>query len=134
MSCLLSKNLDTVFEDPKRIITKTNLAFSHNTYCVKTKFIAYLFMRYLSNMQVIWLHIINTTFFSKTCISTFFNKIENKPTTTCGNPWLPLDLNYAIKFMPYSNIMCKVVVESWHCQDKKYLWKNCNGIKKGKGM
>jgi hypothetical protein len=35
MSYLLSKNLDNIFEDPKRIIAKTNLAFSHNTYCVK---------------------------------------------------------------------------------------------------
>ncbi len=63
-------------------------------------------------MQATWLHIINTTSFSKTCISTFFSKIENKPATTCGNPWLPPDLNYATKFMPYSNTIYKVVVES----------------------
>jgi hypothetical protein len=41
-----------------------------------------------------------------------FNKIENRPTTTCGNPWLPPDLNYATKSMPYNNAICKVVVES----------------------
>ncbi len=134
MFCLLSKNLDTIFEDPKRIIAKTNPAFLHNTYCVKIKLITYLFMKYLSNMQIVWLHRINNTSSSKTCISTFFNKIKNRPTTTCGNPWLPPNLNYATKFMPYNNTICKVVIESWHCQNIKYPWENRNGIKEGKGM
>jgi hypothetical protein len=56
MSCLFSKNLDTIFEDPKRVIVETNLAFLQNTYYVKIKLITYLFMRYLSNMQVAWPH------------------------------------------------------------------------------
>ncbi len=86
MLCLFSKNLDTIFEDPKKVIVETNLAFSHNTYCVKVKLTSYLFMRYPSNIQVVWLHIINLAFSSKTCISTFFNKIENRPNTTCGKP------------------------------------------------
>jgi len=60
-------------------------------------------------MQAIWLHKINPTSFSKTCSQHFFNKIKNKPTRTCGNPWLPLDLNYATKSMPYRNIIYKVV-------------------------
>jgi hypothetical protein len=81
--------LDTIFEDPKEVIVETNLAFSHNTYCVKIKLATSLFIRYLSNMQVAWLHIINLASSSKTCISSFFNKIENKLDTSCGNIWLP---------------------------------------------
>jgi hypothetical protein len=50
MFCLVFENLDTIFEDPKRIIAENNLAFSHNTYCVKINFTTYLFMKYLSNM------------------------------------------------------------------------------------
>jgi hypothetical protein len=51
-------------------------------------------------------------FFPKPVFQRFFNKIENKPTTTCGILWLPPNLNYATKFMPYNNTIYKVVVES----------------------
>lgn len=74
VSYSLSKNLDTIFEDPKMIIVENNLAFSHNIYCVKFNFITYLFMKYLSNMQVAWLHKISLAFSSKTCISRFLTK------------------------------------------------------------
>jgi len=130
VSCLLSKNLDTIFEDPKRIIAKTNLTFLHNTYCVKNIFLWSIcptckLFGYTKSTPLL---------FPKHASQHFFNKIKNKPKRTCGNPWLPLDLNYATKSMPYSNTIYKVVVESWYCQDIKDLWENCNGIKEGKGM
>jgi hypothetical protein len=63
-----------------------------------------------------------------------YNKIENGLATTCGNPWLPPDLNYVTKSLPYNNTIYKVVVELWHFQNIKYIWENCNGIKEGKGF
>ncbi len=56
----------------------------------------------------------------------FKTKIENRPATNYGNPWLPPKFNLCLKFMHYIYIICKV--ESWYCWNIKDLWENHNGI------